>query len=576
MESKEIEWAVGITAVPERLGTLLPRTVASLEKGGFQWDIIFVDGHVNLPEWLNPDRVVERPKKIGGFGNFVLSAWELLLRYPKADRYAIFQDDMVCVRNMRQYLEQHDLGKHEYWNLYTFPHNVRPSNGWHRSDQMGKGAVGLVFSNRSFRTMLASEHIANRPRGRKNDDRSIDGAVVSAIRKANGVELVHTPSLLQHTGEESAIGNGKQAIADTFPGEDFDAMELMKSHKKRKRRDPKTYRIGLVGYNCASGLGMLNYQTATYAEIDLWLVKPHGHLPTKELHPDVDSIICKRGDQKKIADFLDKIDVVLFFEVPYFPELVTMAKQREKRVVCVPMIEWLPENVHKAWTKYVDLFVCPTEQCYNLLKDTAPCKYFPWPVDTGRFQFRKRPRCEEFLFINGLGGWQGRKGFDVVKEAKKLWPEMPLIVRSQVSVNIDARVINHAGKTELENDLYDLGDVLIAPHTVDGIGLEITEAMASGMPVITPNAPPWNEIPAIRRLTYELKYKKVGRTMPWCLCNPISLVEACKEIYKTDISEASQKAYEWARAEQWKDRASAFNELVRTGYNPDPIMVKIN
>jgi len=569
---------VGITTVPKRINDeLLNRTIESLSNGGFKCDVVFVDGNgeTGLLKNISPSiHVVQRQAKIGAFGNFILAAWELLLRFPKADRYAIFQDDLVCVQNMRQYLETCELGKNEYWNLYTFPHNVRPTNGWHRSDQMGKGAVGLVFSNRSLRMMLAAEHMTNRPRGRKNDDRSIDGAVVTSMRKANGVELVHTPSLLQHTGEVSAIGNSVQQKANTFPGEDFDAMTLVSKAPKRSV-DPKNYRIGLVGYNCASGLGMLNYQTATYAEIDTWLVKPHRNLVTKPLHPDVDSFVCRGNDKQKIVEFLDRIDVLLFFEVPYYPQLLELAQERNKRIVCVPMVEWLPENVHKAWTKYVDQFICPTEQCYNLLKDTLPCSYFPWPVDTGRFSFRIRPRCEKFLFINGLGGWKGRKGSEFVRQAKELWPEMPLVIRSQIPIKWTDDVIYHNKRTELETDLYDLGDVLLAPHTVDGIGLEISEAMASGMPVITPDAPPWNEIPAIRRLKYRLKYQKVGRTMPWVECDPESIVEACKSIYKTDLTAESRRAWEWARAEQWKDRAAAFTELVRTGKNPDPLVIKM-
>jgi hypothetical protein len=36
-------------------------------------------------------------------------------------------------------------------------------------------------------------------------------------------EYVHMPSLLQHTGEESTLENGRHVPAGTFPGEDFDA-----------------------------------------------------------------------------------------------------------------------------------------------------------------------------------------------------------------------------------------------------------------------------------------------------------------------------------------------------------------
>ena len=63
--------------------------------------------------------------------------------------------------------------------------------------------------------------------------------------------------------------------------------------------------------------------------------------------------------------------------------------------------------------------------------------------------------------------------------------------------------MNYLGKNNLlhfyktanneSGGLYSIGDVYIYPTTREGIGLTITEAMCTGMPVVTPNYPTMNE-----------------------------------------------------------------------------------
>src|SRR5690606_10827320 len=117
----------------------------------------------------------------------------------------------------------------------------------------------------------------------------------------------------------------------------------------------------------------------------------------------------------------------------------------------------------------------PTKHCYDQFSKVLRCRYFAWPVDTYRFQFRPRTVCNRFLFIGGHGGYKGRKGIEVVLEAKRLWPDLPLSVRCQANVAWPSNV-EVLPATESNADLYATGDVLIAPHSVDGLGLEPMEA----------------------------------------------------------------------------------------------------
>ena len=66
-----------------------------------------------------------------------------------------------------------------------------------------------------------------RPQNDERGWRAIDGGIVTAFKKAGWQEHVHNPSLVQHTGITSVMGNKQHKLATSFKGEDFDAIELV-------------------------------------------------------------------------------------------------------------------------------------------------------------------------------------------------------------------------------------------------------------------------------------------------------------------------------------------------------------
>jgi len=322
-------------------------------------------------------------------------------------------------------------------------------------------------------------------------------------------------------------------------------------------------KLGLVGYNCAhGGIGELNRQIAHYMDLDGWLAKPHKVHGTGR--GSRITTVCKENDAQTLRRFVSKMDTILFVESPFYRGLPNLAHSLGKRLVCVPMMEWL-QPARRSWTPRVDLYICPTKQCYDALKkDRLNCVYFPWPVDADKFPYRQRPRCEQFVFINAGGGWHGRKGASVMLAAKKLWPEMPLLVYSKKAYDWPAGTVLMPAPAK-NTDLYGVGDVLIAPHTVDGLGLEPMEAMSSGLPVITTDGAPWNENPAIARIPSTTTRKSVGRLVDWHACDPKALVAICKKLLNTDISQESRAARDWAESLSWPKHIAAFNSLVRKG-----------
>lgn len=245
-------WSYGVTTIQQRRDTLLPKTLASLRAGGFEQPWLFVDGitHSEAMHWEERFAcpvTVRRPPPIRTYGNWCLALGELYLRTPKADRYAMFQDDFVTYTNLRQYLEACVLNEKTYWNLYTFPINhqgIAGVSGWHPSPtQQGFGAVALVFSRAGVIDLLANKYMAERPLDVHRGHKSLDGGIIEALKPLGYKEYVHNPSLVQHTGMMSSIDKRRNTLKDcanfptykwneatlapSFRGESFDAMSLL-------------------------------------------------------------------------------------------------------------------------------------------------------------------------------------------------------------------------------------------------------------------------------------------------------------------------------------------------------------
>jgi hypothetical protein len=270
-----MRWAYGVTTCEKRLETLLPATLKSLAAGGFDKPRLFVDGigddvgsvrHVLYkydPSYIGLE-VTQRWPAIKTYGNWVLGLWELFLREPDADAYAMFQDDLLMCRNVRQYLEAlSESGRMDcaggYFNLFTWGpieaalpyapagflegivlgNDCPPPPVYHgKTAQKGAGAVALVFSQKAAATLLHSSHTVEHAMNPISGWRSLDGAIVTAMNKAGFREYVHAPSLTQHTGQETSLhgvglaeeakGARRRWIARSWPGEEFDAMEYLK------------------------------------------------------------------------------------------------------------------------------------------------------------------------------------------------------------------------------------------------------------------------------------------------------------------------------------------------------------
>lgn len=246
-ETKVSNWAYGVTTCKARIDTLLPKTLVSLHNGGFTAPIVFADGcgdPVALSDRLHLNVVARGKVPLSTVGNWVMGLWELLIRNPTADKFAMFQDDLIMSAGVKEYLDKCKWPEKGYLNLYTFPLNqaVAPSaangkagtwfeakecaNGplyYGRLGQKGLGAVALCFTRDAVIDLLSSRHVVERPIDAVYPTKKLDGCIVTAMNKAGWREWCHDPSLVQHVGAESSIGNRPHPLATSFKGEEWNA-----------------------------------------------------------------------------------------------------------------------------------------------------------------------------------------------------------------------------------------------------------------------------------------------------------------------------------------------------------------
>jgi glycosyltransferase involved in cell wall biosynthesis len=138
---------------------------------------------------------------------------------------------------------------------------------------------------------------------------------------------------------------------------------------------------------------------------------------------------------------------------------------------------------------------------------------------------------------------------------------VPFLVYSQIgdlppmSDNVEVRP---APKSN--SDLYHDGDVCVLPSHWEGLGLQLLECQAAGLPLVTTDAPPMNEcrpFRTVRAAAIEPVFINGDQPVPSHLIRPEDLAAVLDEIYDSDIRDASEQARAYVVRERSWDRMRA-------------------
>ncbi len=565
---RPLTWAVAVLTAPRRSPTLAA-ALASLRDAGFDEVHLFAEPGADIPApWVHLP-ATRHPQRQGQLRNFVHAAQTLLDRYPGADCYAVFEDDVSAARGLRRWCDgQFWPGGHGVVSLYTSRVVCDDRPGW-QALNLGRyrtfGALAFVFRRDALRALLADADVrAHIDRGHPGAD-----AVVGewALKCGAGIAY-HSPSLIQHEGATSSlvghdIGRVGRATAVASVGD----------LASWRPPPPRLGAVGLVGWNTATGLGYQNRDLAAHLPVARWLAPRHpriARLPRPLIPGKYWAPWGRDVSPRDQFAWLDGLDWLLFVEEPYLPGIAQRARVRGISVACVPNWEWLHPDLD--WLPYVDLMLCPTAATYRMLRRWRRDLGFawdvvhaPWPIDPGRFTFRRRETCRRFLFVNGTAGVPARrldgsftpyrrKGIEAVAAAARLLKGVPFLVYSQdrdlppLPDNVEVR------RPPRDNaDLYRDGDVFVQPSHWEGLGLQLLECQAAGLPLVTTDAPPMNECRPYRTVPVagaELVFLCGDQPVDSQLVRPEDLAAVLAEMVGTDLRAASEQARAYIEQER--------------------------
>ncbi len=189
-------------------------------------------------------------------------------------------------------------------------------------------------------------------------------------------------------------------------------------------------------------------------------------------------------------------DVLLWLHSPNFKE-----KYGIDRPIIGAYIDYYTDETVPFFALY-DFLICNTRRHFSVFNDHPGAVYVPWAVATERFPFNTEVH-QPVTFFHSLGYNPVRKGTDLVIEAfQRIGSDARLVLHAQRPLSdfphLADAIGDHPHITWINREvsppgLYHLGDVYVYPSRLDGIGLSLPEALASGLPALTTDEAPMNE-----------------------------------------------------------------------------------
>ncbi|MGA8903757.1 MAG: glycosyltransferase family 4 protein [Candidatus Bathyarchaeia archaeon] len=288
-----------------------------------------------------------------------------------------------------------------------------------------------------------------------------------------------------------------------------------------------------------------------------------------------DTAVDWRDFQRWVAS--NGIELLIFNEQQSWDIILRSLKLN---IVLGAYVDYYTSETYRFFSLY-DFLLCNTMRHYNLFKDHPGAMFIPWGTDLQVFRPRPRNRTgHETVFFHSCGVSAYRKGTDIlVKAFRKVSGSARLAIHSQGRLNGEVQTLAEIAADPriklIEEEasgpgLYQLGDVYVYPSRLDGLGLTIAEALASGLPVITTDSPPMNEFVVDGfngKLVDVAMFSRRSDDYYWpmSICNETKLADAMQFFVdnRSDIERFRLQAREDAEAKlDWRKNAESLPSIV--------------
>ena len=202
--------------------------------------------------------------------------------------------------------------------------------------------------------------------------------------------------------------------------------------------------------------------------------------------------------------------------------------------------DWIKRGDIEKYCGLYDVNLAHVKRNYNWFVDAGLDQptLIPWGVIIKNFPFHERNVKDKIIFYINIGTGTTRKGYTLIPKALEKMKgglfnryfspkeyNFKFIATSieDSTFRINKSFVNYFHSNPqcefhfetADNEiggLYSIGDVYIYPTTREGIGLTITEAMCTGMPVVTSNYPTMNEWLDDEKEGRLIKLKKIKKS----------------------------------------------------------------
>ena len=292
-----------------------------------------------------------------------------------------------------------------------------------------------------------------------------------------------------------------------------------------------------------------------------WYNKEKCDLPVVSEYPFTNQI--PNFLKNKIIDFLKQIDILFFFETPFYLEILEMAKAMNIPTIFMPMYECTPFPID------CDVYLSPSDLDYkynSIFYKNKKNIRVNVPVPDA-IKWKERKRAKVFVHNAGNGGTYDRNGTkELIESMRYVESPIRLIIRSQTKnfVCKDPRV-TISNKHITFDQLWANGDVFIFPEKFNGLSLPIQEAYSSGMVVMCGDRFPMNswlpKEPLIGIKAYEDK-NIVNVKFKSAIFEPKEIASSIDRWYNKNIADLSYQGKKWLNNNNWESLGPTYRQIL--------------